>query len=213
QGGGLFEKVEVTTLTDAAATSEAIKTAMTQVARNAAPDDVVAIFLSGHGVARGEQDFFFASHDIKIDKLDQTAVPWGTFQSLLSASKARRVVLFLDACHSGKAIGVRHAGNGEMATQLVKNAGAIVFSSSLGDQQSFELDEVKHGAFTQALIEGISNGKADLDAGTGKDGVVSVEELLTFLRARVPQMTEGAQMPACPLLRDFGEAFPIAKVK
>ena len=105
------------------------------------------------------------------------------------------------------------AGNEGMAEQLVKGAGAVVFASSLGDQVSFELDELKHGAFTQALIEGIAQGKADLDAGAGRDGVINVEELLTYLRARVPQLTGGAQMPACPLLRDFGEPFPLARVK
>jgi hypothetical protein len=88
-----------------------------------------------------------------------------------------------------------------------------VFASSLGSQQSFELDALKQGAFTQALREGIGEGKADLDAGAGRDGIVNVEELLTFLRARIPQLTAGAQMPACPLLRDFGEPFPLAKIR
>jgi hypothetical protein len=212
QNGGLFEKVTVTTLTDAHANSTEVQAAMRDIAATAAPDDVVVIFLSGHGVAKGENEFFFATSNVDLQKLEQTTVPWSTFQEALSSSKARRVLLFLDACHSGGALGARQAGNEEMASQLVKNAGAIVFSSSLGSQNSFELAELQHGAFTQALIDGIGKGQADLDAGNGEDGVINVEELLTFLRARVPQLTDGAQMPACPLLRDFGEPFPLAKV-
>jgi WD40 repeat protein len=210
-GGQIFAKVNATSLTDARATSGAVQNAMREIAQSALPDDVVAIFLSGHGIARAENEFFFASHDVNLGKLDDTAVPWKAFQTALSGSKARRVIIFLDACHSGGALGGKQAGNEEMAAQLVKNAGAIVFSSSLGRQYSFELDELKHGAFTHALIEGLQGGKADLDAGTGRDGLVNVEELLTFLRARVPQLTDGAQMPACPLLRDFGEPFPLIK--
>lgn len=211
--GKLFDKVNAVTLADSRATSTAVKAAMENIARVAGPDDVVAIFLSGHGAQRNADEFFFATTDVRLDNLAATTVPWTVFQDSLAASKARRVVLFLDACHSGGALGGRQASNENMAEQLVQNAGAVVFASSLGSQQSFELDAVKHGAFTQALIEGIREGKADLDAGAGRDGIVNVEELLTFLRARIPQLTEGAQMPACPLLRDFGEPFPLAKIK
>lgn len=215
--GRLFGKVHVTPLADAGATASAVGRALGDLARAAGPDDVAVIFLSGHGVAKDDREFYFATHDIDLGRVAETAVPWTAFVEALAASRARRVVLFLDACHSGQALGgrragTRRAGNEEMAEPLVKGAGAVVFASSLGAQVSYELDALRHGAFTQALIEGIGEGRADLDAGAGRDGVVNVEELLTFLRARVPQLTGGAQMPACPLLRDFGEPFPLTRV-
>ncbi len=209
----LFSKVAVKSLTDAQATSTNIRAALSDLANSAEPGDVLAIFLSGHGIRKSESEFFFASHDVDLNDIPATTVPWTQFQSALASSKARRVVLFLDACHSGGALGNLKVGNESMAEPLVKSAGAVVFASSLGEQVSFELDDIKHGAFTQALIEGIGQGKADLDVGAGKDGVINVEELLTFLRARVPQLTGGAQLPSCPLLRDFGEPFPLARVK
>jgi WD40 repeat protein len=211
--GRLFNAVEVTTLTDSRATSGAVREALGNIARSAQPNDVVAIFLSGHGVQGRDNEFFFATHDVNLDRLADASLPWTALRDALAASKARRIVLFLDACHSGGALGNRQAGNESMAEQLVRESGAVVFASSLGAQQSFELGDFHHGAFTQALIEAISQGKADLDAGAGRDGVINVEELLTFLRVRVPQLTAGAQMPACPLLRDFGEPFPLAKTK
>ncbi|HTE17730.1 MAG TPA: hypothetical protein VK689_05035 [Armatimonadota bacterium] len=57
-------------------------------------------------------------------------------------------------------------------------------------------------------MEGIGEGRADLDLGAGRDRVVNVEELLTYLRGRVPQLTGNRQTPTCPLLTDFGEPFP-----
>ena len=33
---------------------------------------------------------------------------------------------------------------------------------------------------------------------------------LAYLRRRVPELSENRQNPSCPLLRDFGEAFPVA---
>lgn len=211
--GKLFNKVVLKSLTDAQATSANVRAALNDLANSAEAGDVLAIFLSGHGIRKTENEFFFASHDVNLANINATTVPWTEFQNALASSKARRVVLFLDACHSGGALGNLKAGNESMAEPLVKSAGAVVFASSLGEQVSFELDDIKHGAFTQALIEGIGAGKADLDVGAGKDGIINVEELLTFLRARVPQLTGGAQLPSCPLLRDFGEPFPLTRVK
>ena len=72
---------------------------------------------------------------------------------------------------------------------------------------------VSIGAFTAAILEGIGQGKADFDIGGQKDGTITAEELLAYLRARVPQLTGNLQTPTCPLLRDFGEASPIARMK
>ena len=75
------------------------------------------------------------------------------------------------------------------------------------------VSEKQHGAFTSALIEGIGEGRADIDIGGGRDVIINVEELLAYLRARVPQLTGNLQTPTCPLIRDFGEPFPLARVK
>jgi len=210
--GRLFNQVHTTVLADADATSSGVMAAMKAVASGAQPNDEVAIFLSGHGVQKSDSEFYFATEDIDLSHVDNTAVPWSDFQAVLAGSKARRVVLFLDACHSGDALGASQASSDDMAQQLVQGGGAVVFASSLGTQCSYELDDFKHGAFTEAILEGIGQGKADLDLGNGKTGIISVEELLTFLRARVPALTQGQQVPSCPLLRDFGEPFPLAKV-
>jgi hypothetical protein len=55
-------------------------------------------------------------------------------------------------------------------------------------------------AIGAALLEGLVEGKADLDLGAGKDGIVNVEELLTYLRGRVPRQTNNLQTPTCPLM-------------
>jgi uncharacterized caspase-like protein len=172
--------------------------------------------MSGHGVQVSDGEYYFATHDIDASTEQQvaaTALPWTAFQTTLASLKAKRVVMFLDACHSGNALGGQQAYNERLAEALVKRAGVMVFASSRGSEYSYERDEDKHGAFTEALIEGLGSGKADFEIAGKKDGVITAEELLTYLRARVPQMTDNKQTPSCPLLRDFGEAFPLAKVK
>ncbi|MDX1932666.1 MAG: caspase family protein, partial [Capsulimonadales bacterium] len=218
-GGGipLYNKVETRLVCDAEATTSGVRAALAKLLETATEKDTVALFLSGHGMRIGEGNYYFATTDIDpltADSVAKTALPWTALQTTLAGIKARRVLLFLDACHSGGALGEGQQASGErMAELLAKRAGVLVFSSSRGSEYSYELDSRKHGAFTAALMEAIG-GKADLDiAGGGKDGVITAEEMLAFLRARVPQLTENRQTPTCPLLRDFGDAYPIARLR
>jgi|GEM_PF-3263378 len=217
-GARLYDKVEATTLYDDQATTANVRAALFQLLEAASEKDTVAVFLSGHGIEASEGEYFFATHE--IDPLTpasvrQTGLPWTALQTTLAGLKARRVLLFLDACHSGNALGAgQRADTERMAELLAKRAGVLVFCSSRGNELSYELDSAKQGAFTLALREAVGEGKADLDiGGAGRDGVVTAEEMLAYLRARVPALTENRQTPSCPLLRDFGDAFPIARVR
>ena len=216
QAGALYQKVNVSRLTDTEATSAGIRAAFLKLLEVATPNDTVTIFLSGHGLSVNETDYYFAAHDIDATTLAsamQTGLPWTALQTTLAALKARRVIMFLDACHSGNALGGAESSSERMAELLVKRAGVMVFSSSRGSEFSYELDDLHHGAFTAAILEGIGEGKADFEVGGSKDGVITAEELLAYLRARVPQTTGNLQTPTCPLLRDFGEASPLARTK
>jgi hypothetical protein len=65
----------------------------------------------------------------------------------------------------------------------------VTFASSESTEDSQELDSFKHGAFTQALIEGINDRKADLNG----DGVIETQELGTWIVQRVRDLTGGKQ--------------------
>jgi len=73
---------------------------------------------------------------------------------------------------------------------LFRRTGAVVFSSSMGGEASWEFDVLKNGAFTEAILEGLS-GKADID----KNGTVTVDELRDYVSKSVNDYTEGKQHP------------------
>ena len=73
---------------------------------------------------------------------------------------------------------------------LFRRTGAVVFSSSMGGEASWEFDVLKNGAFTEAILEGLS-GKADID----KNGAVAVDELRDYVSKSVDEYTEGKQHP------------------
>lgn len=208
--GGQYRKVVVTRCLDGQATLPRVREALTGLASRAGRQDTVVLFLSGHGLQLPNGRFYFATHEVDPStpaRLEATALPWTLLESTLARVQAKRVLLFLDACHSGGQLGERQATTERLAERLARRSGVLVFASSRGGQYSYELGERRHGAFTAALLEGLGEGRADLEIDGKRDGRITVEKLLTYLRARVPELTEGMQTPTCPLWTDFGEGF------
>ena len=126
------------------------------------PDDLVLIYISSHGSA-SEMDVggvnYIIAHDSDINDLFTTGIE---MQELARTIKRRvhsdRVVVMLDACHSGAASpdskGLSRTGNID-AEELMQGSGQMVISSSLPQQVSWELKNGQNGAFTKYLIEGL----------------------------------------------------------
>ena len=71
-----------------------------------------------------------------------------------------------------------------------KSLGVFLYASALGRQFSYENAEWGNGAFTKAMLEGLT-GKADRD----KLGYVETDELAVYVRRRVMAMTQDRQEP------------------
>jgi hypothetical protein len=214
KAGGLYSSVDSTALLDDRVTATALRAALFRLQEQATDRDSVIVFLSGHGV-QDEDRYYFATHEIEATKarIGETSLPWTALQTALSSIRARRVAMFLDACHSGSALGAMQANTDRLSELLVKKSGVVVYASCRGSETSFELDDRMHGAFTAALIEGLGDGKANLEINGRRSTSISAEDLLAYLRRRVPELSDQRQTPSCPLLRDFGDAFPLAGVQ
>jgi uncharacterized caspase-like protein len=68
--------------------------------------------------------------------------------------------------------------------------GLVVIASSTGKQYSFENTDWGNGAFTKALVEGLS-GRADLK----KRGRITHKMLDFYVSDRVEELTQGRQTP------------------
>jgi uncharacterized caspase-like protein len=74
--------------------------------------------------------------------------------------------------------------------RLSQGKGRVILTASDANEVSAEKDELKHGAFTYYLLEGL-RGKADLDG----DGVIAVDELYRYVSMEVPKATGQNQHP------------------
>lgn len=127
------------------------------------PNDLVVIYLSTHGSpssfdVKGVN--YLLAHDTKVDSLYATGI---AIQDLARIIKGRintnRIVMILDACHSGSAEvagskGLVRAANIDAAA-LLQGAGQIVIASSDVDQRSWEFKNKTNGVFTYFLIDSL----------------------------------------------------------
>jgi WD40 repeat protein len=209
QSGKLYSDVVVKLLTDEKATKEEILDGLEWIQRETTSKDVAMIFLAGHGVNDPTGNFYFLPVNVDLDRLKRTGVPFYEIKTTIE-SIAGKVILFVDACHSGNVMGGRR---GEIDITGVINEltsaenGAVVFASSTGRQYSLEDPIWNNGAFTKALVEGLS-GKADF---TGK-GKITINMLELYISERVKELTKGRQTPTVTKPKTIPD-FPIAIVK
>jgi uncharacterized caspase-like protein len=128
------------------------------------------------------------------ERLMATGVSAHSIQETL-ASINGKVILFLDACYSanilkdkktrGVGVGVTSDVSGVVNQLIRAENGVVVFASSSKTQKSFEAPEWGNGAFTKALIEGLS-GKMP----TIKSGKVTVAMLYYHIMETVATLDE-----------------------
>lgn len=198
QEGKLFNRVETKVLTDAEATERNVRIQMNEFLDQSSDDDVVVLFLAGHGVVDEEQELYFMTHEGDLAK-PYTGMSVDRFRDYLENRPLNQnALMLLDICHSGA--GSERVVAEDAVQNLTKGTGAVVFASSSGSELSFEDESFGggHGAFTAALLEGL-RGLADNRVGD-RNGFNSLQELVLFTSSRVPELTEGQQRPQIPAL-------------
>ncbi len=206
----IYNQVHTYLLTDDKATTKGILNTIAEIRKTITMDDILVIFLAGHGVKDKDYKFYFLTHDSDLGNLGKTALVWGDFQKLLRDTPARNVIMMLDSCHSGFFTDPKSPfinadkliGNMELKT------GVIVISSSTGSEVSIEDPKWGHGVFTYALIEALK-GKADIFP---VDRKVFVGEMNLYVPTRVKELTKERQTPSIPRLENFTD-FAITEIR
>src|SRR5882672_8941489 len=193
QQGKFYGEVVTRVLVDGQAKREPVLAALNWLSTAAGRNDVAMLFIAGHGMNTASGKYFFLPHDAREEDLPATAVAEDEIRTALRAV-AGRAVLFVDTCFAGKAIGTLKDRNRELSRFVNDLAsaenGVVVFAASAGRQLSEESAAWGNGAFTRALLEGLS-GKADLL----KSGRITYKGLDYFVSEEVRRLTKGRQTP------------------
>lgn len=208
QSGKLYREVTVKPLLNV--TREEIIKGLQWIERKVTQSDVGMVFFSGHGETADNGRYYFLPRDAKADDLRTTAIPDSEIKETVSRL-AGKALFFIDSCHADNVMGKKGnttANLDQLANELASaENGVVVFTASTGKQLSQEDAVWQNGAFTKALIEGLS-GKADMN----QDGAIAISELNYYLTERVKELTKGEQSPMTTMPKTVQD-FPVAVVQ
>ncbi|HEX3996161.1 MAG TPA: caspase family protein, partial [Acetobacteraceae bacterium] len=208
----LFGAVSVKTLTDADASKANIIDALKEIGGSATPDDVVVIFLAGHG-RTVDGHYYFApsdmgSHDTtlmeqvnaaKADDAFDKAVD-GVFRTeglgqddllpLIQGMQATRIAFLLDTCYSATLADanavLRHDVNDTVTNRIGHASGRFVLSGSFTEAfDSGAGSDAKVGEEGHGLFTSYLLRALQGDAGTDDTGRIDIYKLATFTQQHV----------------------------
>lgn len=205
---GVFKKVEARVLTDKEASNSGITEGLKWLAGKMTSDDVGIFFFSGHGTTDAKGNFFLVPIDVDSRNIAESCVSGDALKKSL-ANMPGRLILMLDACHSGAAADkLPPSRPDDLVRDLLSDEyGVVVMSSSLGREYSLESADTAAGYFTHGLVEGLS-GKADLN----RDQMIYIHELDRFAGTHVNLLSKGRQNPTTGIPTTI-RSFPVARIE
>ncbi|MEV4641047.1 caspase family protein [Actinoplanes sp. NPDC049548] len=176
----------------------------------AEPDDILLLYIAGHGLRNDEGNLYFAVTDTVPDLLWVTALAAKDITHEIETSPARRIVVLLDCCYAGAfddRKDLDHAGPRPVPTAPPVGSaettgterlglppaddahvrGQVVIAAATSIQQATE--GRTGGLFTRCVVHGLRTGEADLN----HDGEVDAHELHLYVDARMRRLGAGVE--------------------
>lgn len=167
-------------------------------------NDRLVLFFAGHGHTRVDtiggknvETGFIVPVGARTGAEEQWSdyVKLEDFLETIGTLPARQVLVILDSCHSGFAVGgtVRSFRSAERyESDLATRVSRRVVTSAMRDQLARDNGPIPaHSLFAGTLIDGLNWGKSDLDG----NGLVTSSELSLYLQQQVAQASESQQTP------------------
>jgi len=206
-------------LLGAQATRTEFITALDDTFTRAAPEDMVIIYLAVHGVPDPKEgdELYLLFQDAKRSQVIGTGYEQALLEKQIRTSRARKVVLLLDACHAGSlggGVALARRGDSELTPKLLQRLGeakdgVAVLSGCSANQYSYE--DAKwgggHGVFTFYLLQALQ-GAADTSP---KDGFVTPREAYDYVYSKCSEATDHKQTPQ--ITGNFDDSMPLSIVR
>lgn len=214
------KSIVIDTLLNRSVTIENIKALKKRLTKTNVNDRVI-ISYSGHGLLNKELDYFLSTYGVDFNNPDNAGLTYEAMEDLTDGIPARKKLMLIDACHSGevdketqdaitemstgdsnntvgakgvtplipaagKKIGMKNSFQlmQELFVKVGKRTGTTVISAAAGTQFALERGDLKNGVFTYSILEYLQNNNS-----------VTVTELKKYVNLRVPELTNGLQVP------------------
>jgi hypothetical protein len=178
--------------------TEAFKT----IIKKSKPEDIVMIYLSGHGISRGAEkgDFFYLTNETSIADFDdfkdpvirqKQAISTAEFTQWLKAIPALKQIMIIDACGSGKAIDkmitLKDIDPSQIKAidRMRDRTGLFVLSGCTADAESYESNAYGQGLLTYSILQAIKG------AALRENGFIDLLTLMNYASDQVPIIAAG----------------------
>jgi WD40 repeat protein len=208
----IITNVKTYFVTDEKADKNGIIAALTEVQKNAKPQDLFVFYYAGHGVISDKnKEFYLVPNDVtdlkNVDEaLAQNGIPSKLLQQYAIDISAQKQVFILDACQSAGAFQqlMSNDANQQKSLAVVARSTGTHWIAASGSQQfAQEFAQLGHGAFTYVLLKAMKG-----EAAYNK--MITVNGLKSFLQVQVPSLMKkynGA--PQYPATYGYGSDFPV----
>lgn len=140
--------------------------------------DMIVFSFSGHGYSGG-----LCPYDMSVN--ENSGISYREIRSIFKQSRAKRKMVFADACYSG---GIR--GNASGSDNEHQDSEVLLFLSSRSGETSIESPFMVNGFFTTYLLRGLRGG-----ADTDKNRKITAKELFHFVSQGVKERSKNKQHP------------------
>ncbi len=197
--GNAFNKVEVTTLVDSAATLSGIRSAMEHLIEECKPEDVVVFYFAGMGARLKTKPEISATSktppDYNFIVFDSTVVPGSDISTagnsftahelslLLLSIQAQRQIIIIDSSDSTAAFDALSAALNADSVFTLRDTGRR-FALFGTEGSGYEVPELNHGLMTYTLLEAMKGG-----ADTDHKGYITEADLEGYMMAHMGYMT------------------------
>lgn len=191
----LYSEIETRILRNSEAHKENVIREFNYIQENTDPNDVFIFFYAGHGIPLGtdrtSSEFYYVLSDIEdYGNPEQQTSAWlsgSEFAKLVGNIPARQRMYIIDACHSGTLakyfVEIQDATT-KVFQRLQSGTGSMLIAAARENEKAVELSELKNGALTYAVIEGLEGkGRAKSNR-----GIVDTIRLYLYVEDRVAEL-------------------------
>jgi metacaspase-1 len=210
-----YNPTQIRMLLDSEATLSAIRQALSDLAARCTADDTAFLFFSGHGARlthNGTESSVLLPVDCRRDDPSGSTLSEAELSKALAAITAARLVVVLDACHSGGAASLKRSTTSELESgfaekalaRLAQGSGRVIIASSRATETSLVLRGARNSVFTERLLEALRG-----QAHTHGDGLIRIFEVFNYVSEKVRGTVPGQQHPIFKAT-DLEDNFPVA---
>ena len=195
-----------------------------EIAVEASPDDVLLVYLSGHGLTYGDQDaqFYYLTKEVESGDISDPAVrenytiSTNDMTTWINAIPAQKQIMILDACASGQAVDDLLALSKNVNSSQIKafdkmkdRTGLFIIAGSAANKVSFEASQFGQSLLTYSLLSGLN-----VISAKNEDRMVDLVDWINYSKEKVPEYAStigGIQEPVVSLPRNLN-SFDIARI-